>query len=51
MMNKGNIPRAIRYTLFGEVSKTATKLDTLVVLDLNGVKKIRVKHYANVIPN
>ena len=31
--------------------KTATKLDSLVLVDINGVKKMRVEHYANLIPN
>ena len=39
MMNKGNIPRASCYKLFGEVVKTATKLDGLVMVEINGVKK------------
>ena len=39
MMNKANVPRASRYKLFGEVGKTATKLDGLVMVEINGVKK------------
>ena len=50
MTNKGNIPRASCYKLFGEVVKTATKLDGLVMVEINGVKKTRVEHYANIIP-
>ena len=50
MMNKGNVPRASRYKLFGEVAKTATKLDGLVVVEINGVKKTRFEHYANILP-
>ena len=32
MMNMGNVPRDSRYKLFGEVVKTATKLDSLVIV-------------------
>ena len=35
VMSKGNIRRAIRYNLFGKVVKTATKLDSLVLVDIN----------------
>ena len=51
MMNLGNVPRAIRYTLFGKTTKTATKLDSLVLVEIDGVKKTRVKHYTALIPN
>jgi hypothetical protein len=37
--NKGNIPRAIRYKLFGKTVKTAIKVDSLALLEGNGVKK------------
>ena len=46
MTNKVNIPRMIRYKSYGKMSKTATKLDSLVILEVNGVKKMRVEHYA-----
>ena len=52
MMNFGNVPRAIRYKLFDKVAKkTATKLDSLVLVDIDGIKKTCVKHYARLIPN
>ena len=51
MMNTANVPRAIRYKLFGKILKTATKLDSLVLVEINWAKKMRVKYYANVIPN
>jgi hypothetical protein len=51
MMNKVNIPRVICYKLFGEVLKTATKLDSLVLVDVNGVKDMRVEHYADKFPS
>ena len=31
--------------------ETATKLDSLVLVDVHLVKKMRVEHYTNVIPN
>ena len=51
VMNVGNVPRAIRYKLFGEVTKTATKLDSLVLVEIDGVKKTCVEHYTSLIPN
>ena len=39
MMNKGNVLRASRYTLFGEVANTTTKLDGLLMVETNGVKR------------
>ena len=50
MMNMGNVPRGSLYKLFGEAAKTATKLDSLVIVNDDGVKKIRVEHYANILP-
>jgi hypothetical protein len=51
MTNKANIPRAILSNFFGEVSKTATELDSLVIIEVNGVNKMRFKHYAKKIPH
>ena len=51
MMNKVSIPGAICYNLFGKVSKTATKLDSVVIVEVNGVKKMLVEHYAKKIPH
>ena len=39
MMNRGNVPRVSCSKLSGEVTKTATKLDGLVMVEINGVKK------------
>ena len=50
MRNKGNVPRANCYKLFCEAVKTALKLDGLVIVDINVVKKTQVEHYANIIP-
>ena len=50
MMNMGNVPRDSCYKLFGEVVKTATKLDSLVIVDIDGIKKTWVKHYAKILP-
>jgi hypothetical protein len=40
MMNKADDLRAIRYKLFGKVTKTATKLNSLIIVVVNGVKKM-----------
>ena len=37
VINEANIPRAIRYKLFGKVSKTATKVDQPAVIEIDGV--------------
>ena len=50
MVNLGNVPIHICYKLFGKVANTATKLDSLEVVEIDGVKKACVKHYANIIP-
>ena len=50
MMNIGNVPRASRYKLFGKAVKTASKLDGLVMMEINRVKKTQVEHYANILP-
>ena len=50
MMNLGNVPRNICHKLFGKAAKTATKLDSLVLLETDRVQKTCVKHYANIIP-
>ena len=42
-MNKKNIPRAISYKLFGKVSNIVTKLESLVMVEVNRVKKMHVK--------
>ena len=38
MINEANVPSAIRYKLFGKVSETAIKFDSLVRVDIDGVE-------------
>ena len=45
MQNHANMPRNVILLLFGEAVKTATKLDWLTVMTLDGVTKSRVEHY------
>mgnify|MGYP005632174729 FL=1 len=45
MQNHANMPSNVKYLLFGEAVKTATKLDWLVVMNLDGVSKSGVEHY------
>ena len=51
MQNHANMPRNVDFLLFGEAMKTATKLDWLKVMTLDGVTKSRVKHYCDKIPS
>ena len=39
MMNAANIPKILRYSLFREAFKTATFLDGLTMIELNGITK------------
>ena len=50
MMNLGNVPRTFCYKLFGEVAKSATKLDSLISVEIDGAKKTCIEHNVNVIP-
>ena len=45
MMVHANFPKLIRYLVYNEVFKTATLLDGLVVIELNGQKKTRFEHF------
>ena len=40
MMNMGNVLRNIRFKLFGKVAKTATKLNSLVLVETDGVQNL-----------
>ena len=44
LMFDANLPRKLRHVLFPEVFQTATKLDRLVVHEMNGVIKSRDEH-------
>ena len=47
MFNQANVPKRERYRLFSECTMTATKLDWLIVIEINGIKKTRIEHYTN----
>jgi hypothetical protein len=50
MMYQANVSRSIRCKLFGEVCKTATKPDWLIMNDVDGVIKTRIEHYSSKLP-
>ena len=50
VLNQVNISRVIHYKLCGKVSKSVSKLDQLIVIEINGVKKTRFNHYTGVSP-
>ena len=50
MMNRAHIPLELRYHLFRYAATTATKLDMLVVVEIDGVKKMRCEHWCGKIP-
>ena len=45
LMARANIPMAIRYRIYSEAFKTATLLDGLVTIDLDGVTATRYEHW------
>jgi hypothetical protein len=45
MMIKANLPKNVRYLLYKEAFKTATMLDGLVVVEIDGIKKTRYEHF------
>ena len=45
MMNRAYIPLELRYHLFIYAAITATKLDMLVVIEVDGEKKMRCEHW------
>lgn len=51
MMVDANVPLETRYKLFREAFGTATKLDALVVVEIDGVKATRYKHFFGVNPD
>eukprot|EP00957_Ditylum_brightwellii_P048690 3694382-Ditylum_brightwellii.AAC.1 len=50
MIQKANLPKAMRYKLFPKVFVTDTLLDGLVVVSISGVKKTRFEHFSGRIP-
>jgi hypothetical protein len=50
MMHRANVPERIRYKLVGEAFTTATLLDALVPITIDGVTKARVLHWCGKLP-
>jgi hypothetical protein len=46
MRNRENIPKILQYKLFKEAFKTATLLDALMVVKIDGEKRLRVEHWS-----
>ena len=44
MMQDAGVPQEQRYLLYQEASSHATRLDGLVIIEINGVKATRFKH-------
>ena len=51
MMNKANVPFAKRYKVWYKAADTATKLDGLVPITIDGVTKTRDEHWGGSIPS
>ena len=50
MMKAANIPKKIQYVLFKEAFRTASMLDGLVPVKINGVTKTRYEHWMGKLP-
>ena len=50
LMFDPNLPRKLRHILFPEAFQTATKLDGLVLHEMNGVIKSRDDHWGGKVP-
>ena len=50
MMSHANLPGAMRNKLCKEAFNTATKLDNLIAIEINGKVKTRYEHFGNSIP-
>ena len=50
MMNAANVPLKMRYTLFWECFKTATLLDGLAIMEIDGKLATRYEHWGAEIP-
>ena len=46
LMHRANVPKAMRYQIFPKAFETATLLDGLCVVEINGVKKTRYEHFS-----
>ena len=51
MMHRANVPLADRYKLFKEAFKTATLLDGLVVITIDGKEATRYEHWCGKNPD
>ena len=49
-MHHANLPLKLRYLLFKEALNTATLLDGLIVVKIDGVEKPRVVHWCGELP-
>ena len=50
MLNRANIPAADRYDLFKYAAVTATKLDMLSMVEIDGVHAMRCLHWSGTVP-
>eukprot|EP00957_Ditylum_brightwellii_P038688 2924344-Ditylum_brightwellii.AAC.2 len=50
LIHKANYPMAIKYKMFPEAFMTATLLDGLVVVKVDGVKKTCYEHFHGIVP-
>jgi hypothetical protein len=46
-MSAANVPETIRYTVYSEAFKTATLLDGLMPVEINGITKMRYEHWTD----
>jgi hypothetical protein len=45
MIHKANVPKDLKHLVMSEAVKTATKLDNLLPVAINGVNQSRYKHF------
>eukprot|EP00957_Ditylum_brightwellii_P002720 209034-Ditylum_brightwellii.AAC.1 len=50
LMHRAKVPKAMRYQVFPEAFETATLLDGAVVVEVDGVKHTRYKHFCDKLP-
>ena len=50
MMNRANVPEKYRYVLFKYAVTTATKLDMLLVVEIDDSTAMRCLHWAGTVP-
>ena len=50
MMIHAKIPQTLRYKLWREAYQTATLIDSLVLVELDGRKATRIEHWGKPIP-